>query len=50
MLLKTIHVALNVLVALTVWSAALMFAVFIAMVMLHVLVIGGLTVYHLMHN
>jgi len=50
MIIKTFNITLSVLVAFSVWCAALMFAVFIAMVMLHVLVIGGLTVYHLMHN
>jgi hypothetical protein len=50
MLLKTIHVALNVLVALTVWSAALMFAVFIAIMALHVLAVGGFTIDHWSHS
>jgi len=50
MIIKTFNITLGVLVAFSVWCAALMFAVFIAMLMLHVLVIGGLTVYHLMHN
>jgi hypothetical protein len=48
MIIKTFNITLGVLVAFSVWCAALMFAVFIAMLMLHVLVIGGLTVYHLM--
>ena len=50
MIIKTFNITLGVIVAFSVWCAALMFAVFVAMVMLHVLVIGGLTVYHLMHN
>jgi hypothetical protein len=50
MLLKTVNVALNVLVALTVWSAALMFAVFIAVIALHVLALGGLTIDHWTHS
>lgn len=49
MLLKTVNVTLNVLVALTVWSAALMFAVFIAIIALHVLAFGGITLDHLVH-
>lgn len=49
MLLKTINVTLNVLVALTVWGAAVMFTVFIAIAVLHVLAMGGLTLDHLMH-
>ena len=48
MILKAFNITLGVLVAFSVWCAALMFAVFIAMLMLHVLVIGGLAVYHLM--
>lgn len=44
MIIKTINITLGVLVAFSVWCAALMFAVLV----LHVLVIGGFTVYHLM--
>jgi hypothetical protein len=47
MLLKTVNMTLNVLVALTVWGAALMFAVFIAMAALHLLALGGLTLDHI---
>jgi hypothetical protein len=50
MLLKTVNVMLNVLVALTVWGAALMFALCIAIAGWHLLVAGGLTVSHLMHS
>jgi hypothetical protein len=50
MLLKTINVTLNVLVALTVWGAALMFAVFIAIAVLHILAFGGVTLDHLVHS
>jgi len=49
MMLKTINIALGVLVAFSVWCAAVMVAMFVAIVALHVLVIGGLTVYHLTH-
>ncbi len=48
MIVKTIHVTLGILVAFAVWCAALMLAVLIAITALHVLVIGGFTVYHLM--
>jgi hypothetical protein len=50
MLLKTFNMTLNVLVALTVWSAALMFAVFIAIFTLHLLALGGLTIDHVVHS
>jgi len=50
MILKTFNITLGVLVALSVWGAAVMVAVFVAIVALHVLVIGGFTVYHLMHS
>ena len=50
MIIKTINITLGVLVAFSVWCAALLFAVFIAIVTLHVLVIGGFTVYHLMNS
>ena len=43
---KTIQITLGVLVAFSVWCAALLFAV----LALHVVVIGGFTVYHLMHS
>jgi hypothetical protein len=46
MMIKTINITLGVLVAFSVWSAAVMFAI----VTLHVLVMGGFTVYHLMHS
>jgi hypothetical protein len=49
MLIKTINITLGVLVAFTVWCAALMFAVFFAILALHIAVIGGFTVYHLMN-
>ncbi len=45
MLLKTFNITLGVLVAVSVWCAAML----IALVGLHVVVIGGLTVYHLLH-
>jgi hypothetical protein len=46
MMIKTINVTLGVLVAFSVWCAAVMFAI----VTLHVLVIGGFTVYHLLNS
>jgi hypothetical protein len=50
MIIKTINITLGVLVAFSVWCAAVMFAVFVAIIALHVFVIGGFTVYHLMHS
>ncbi len=50
MITKTINITLGVLVAFTVWCAALMFAVFVAILALHIMVIGGFTVYHLLHS
>jgi hypothetical protein len=50
MLLKTVNLTLNVLVAMTVWGAALMFAVFIAIIALHLLALGGITVDHWTHS
>jgi hypothetical protein len=46
MLIKTFNVTLGVLVAFSVWCAAVLFAI----ATLHVLVAGGFTVYHLMHS
>jgi hypothetical protein len=46
MMTKTIHITVGVLVALTVWCAAVMFAI----VTLDVLVTGGITVYHLLNS
>ena len=46
MIIKTINITLGVLVAFSVWCAALVFAV----AALHVLVMGGFTVYHLIHS
>ncbi len=50
MIIKTINLTLGVLVAFSVWCAALMFAIFVAIIAVHVLVIGGFTVYHLMQS
>jgi hypothetical protein len=47
MILKTFNITLGVLVALSVWCAALTFAIFVAALTLHVLFVGGLTLYHL---
>jgi len=46
MINKTINITLGVLVAFSVWCAAVMFAI----VTLRVLVIGGFTVYHLLQS
>jgi hypothetical protein len=46
MMIKTINITLDVLVAFSVWCAAVMFAI----VTMHVLVTGGFTVYHLLHS
>ena len=50
MMIKTMKITLDVLVAFSVWCAAVMFAVFIAIMARHVVVDGGFTVYHLMHS
>ena len=50
MLIKAFNITLGVLVAFSVWCAAVTFAVFVAIIALHVLVISGFTVYHLMHS
>jgi hypothetical protein len=44
-MIKTINVTLGVLVAFSVWCAAVMFAI----LALHVVVMGGFAVYHLMY-
>ena len=49
MVLKTLNVTVGVLVALSLWSAAVLFTVAVAVLALHVLAIGSLTAYHLMH-
>ena len=46
MIIKTINITVGVLVAFSIWCAAVMFAI----LALRVLVIGGFTVYHLMHS
>jgi hypothetical protein len=46
MIIKTMKITLGVLVAFSVWCAAVMLAI----VTLRVLVISGFTVYHLMHS
>ena len=50
MMLKTFNVAVGILVALSLWSAAVMFTVFVTVLALHVLAIGGLTAYYLLHS
>jgi hypothetical protein len=50
MILKTFNITLGVLVAFSVWCAALMFAVFVAIMALHVAIIAGFTIYHLMNS
>jgi hypothetical protein len=50
MIIKTMKITLDALVAFSVMCAAVMLAVFVAIVALHVLVIGGFTVYHLLHS
>jgi hypothetical protein len=49
MITKTINIALGVLVALTVWCAAVMFAIVIAMIALRIVIFGGFTVHHLLN-
>jgi hypothetical protein len=46
MMIKTINITVGVLVALSVWCAAVMFAI----VTLHVLVMSGFAVYHLLNS
>ena len=46
MILKAINITLGFLVALSVWCAAVTFAI----VTLRMVVIGGITVYHLVHS
>ena len=46
MIIKTMKITLNALVALSVLCAAVMLAI----ATWHVLVVGGVTVYHLMHS
>jgi hypothetical protein len=50
MMIKTLNLTLDVLVAFSVWCAAVMFAMFVAIVTLHVVMIGGMTAYHLIHS
>jgi len=50
MIMKTINITLDVLVAFSVWCLAMMIAVFIAIMTLHIVVIGGFTAYHLMSS
>ena len=46
MILKTFNITLGVLVAFSVWCAALV----VALLALNVVMIAGLTIYHLMHS
>lgn len=50
MMMKTINTTLGVMVALSVWCAVAMLALFVAVIALHVLLIGGFTIYHLIHS
>lgn len=45
LMLKTVNITVGVLVGFSLWCAAIIAAI----VALHVLLIGGMTVYHLMH-
>jgi hypothetical protein len=45
-ILKTFNITLGVLVAFSLWCAALMFAVFVAIMALHLAIIAGFTIYH----
>jgi len=49
-MIKTIGITVGALMAFTIWCVALMYALFFAVLALHVLVIGGFTVYHLMNS
>ena len=46
MMIKSFNIALGVLVAFSVWCAAVLFAI----LALHIMVIGGFTIYHLMNS
>ena len=50
MMMKTLNITLGILVAFSVWCLAMMLAVFIAIMALHIVVIGGFTAYHLMNS
>ena len=50
MMLKTINITVGILVALSLWSAAILFTVLVAVLALHVLAIGGLTAHYLLHS
>ena len=50
MMLKTFNITLGVLVAFSVWSAAILIAALVAVLTLHALVIGGMTAYYLLHS
>jgi len=50
MMIKTMKITLDVLVIFSVWCAAVMFAVFIAIMARHIVVDGGMTAYHLLHS
>ncbi len=49
-MIETMKITLDVLVAFSVWCAAVMFAVFIAILARHVVIDGGMTAYHLLHS
>ncbi len=46
MMIKTINVMVSALVAFSIWCAAVLFTILV----LHVVAIGGLTAFHLMHS
>jgi hypothetical protein len=50
MIIKTLKTGVDALVVVSVWCAAVMVVAFVAILILHVLMIGGLTAYCLMHS
>ncbi len=50
MMMKTIHAALGVVVAFSVWASVLLLGILVIAAMAQVFMMGGFTVYHLMHS
>jgi hypothetical protein len=50
MMTRAFQLTLSAVMAFSVWVAALLLAIFVTVVGLHVLLIGGLTVYHLIRS
>jgi hypothetical protein len=50
MIIKTLQTSVNVLVMFSVWCAAVMFAIFVVVLVMYLAAIGGMTVHYLMHS